>query len=119
MGWASRLVLALPLMLALGSQSAAALVTRGAPTCSEWLSDAKLERQAETWRVTADHFWLLGYISGLSVATGIDILKDTDNDVLYQWMDKYCDAHVFRNLNEAADEYARTAIKEGQPERKP
>lgn len=106
-------------MAALGSSPANALTTRGSPTCNEWLSDAKLDQGANAWRVTADHFWLLGYLSGLSVAMGIDILKETDNDVLYQWMDRYCAAHIFRSLNEAADEYARTVIKQRQPEREP
>lgn len=37
-----------------------------------------------------DRNWLVGFVSGYAYGSGVDILKTTDPDSLYFWMDSYC-----------------------------
>ncbi len=89
--------------LFLTSAYACAVQTRGGVTCDQWLADSK----ANAWEISADHFWLLGYLSGLAVGMEKDFLKGNSNDAIYSWMDNYCVAHPIKSVGDAANVLAR------------
>ncbi len=79
-----RLVLVL---FALGFSSGSyALATLGDISCGAWVADRTAHKSTEH----TDEAWLTGVITGLALHSGTDVLKDTDDDSVYIWMDKYC-----------------------------
>jgi len=85
-----------------------ATATRGGASCEQWLQDKK----ADGWEITADHFWLLGYLSGLAVALNEDLLTRRSNDAIFEWMDSYCVTAPSKGIGEAANALARQLIDE-------
>ena len=92
------------LLLALGSESALALVIRGSQSCADWTKESKAQKPG------ADRPWLLGYLSGL--ASGMDRefwgarnleSAKLDSATVYAWMDKYCSANPQKNIVHGAD----------------
>jgi hypothetical protein len=100
--------------LAFAACSAGAVQTRGATTCDQWLADNK----NNGWEIVSDHFWLLGYLSGLAVGLNNDFLVGSSNDGLYSWMDNYCETNWSKGIGEAAQVLARERIKEQQDSKK-
>jgi len=94
--------------------SASAAQTRGATTCDQWLADDK----NNGWEIVSDHFWLLGYLSGLAVGLNKDFLVGSSNDSLYTWMDDYCQTNWSKGIGEAAQDLAHERIKQQQDEKK-
>jgi hypothetical protein len=47
--------------------------------------------------------WILGFLSGSAVQTNKDILKNTDNESLYLWIDNYCRANPLKFIPDASD----------------
>jgi len=89
--------------LLLVSAAAGAVQTRGGVTCDQWLTDSK----ANAWEIVADHFWLLGYLSGLAVGLDKDLLKGSSNQAIYAWMDTYCVTNPLKSTGDAANVLAR------------
>ncbi len=85
------------------SFGAGAVQTRGGVTCDQWLADSK----ANAWEISADHFWLLGYLSGLAVGLNKDFLKGNSNEAIYSWMESYCVANPLKSVGDAANVLAR------------
>ena len=50
--------------------------------------------------------WLLGYLSGMAVASGKAYLSGTDNSSIYKWMDNYCRKNPLRDLGSGGVELA-------------
>ena len=100
--------------LALAINSAGAVQTRGATTCDQWLADNK----NNGWEIVSDHFWLLGYLSGLAVGLNKDFLVGSSNDSLYSWMDDYCQTNWSKGIGEAAQALAHERIDAQQSEKK-
>lgn len=77
--------------------SANALSTKGARGCGVWVTD----RSAGLSRSVGNETWFIGYLSGLAVYSNKDILKDTDNDSLYLWVDNYCRSNPLKDISDA------------------
>lgn len=103
--------LALRKMLACGLLAAALTMTasaedvtvRGSGTCQGYL-DAK---NSHSIQEAVKHLtWLLGYVSGLAVATHTNILGSGDDaESMLNWVDVYCKAYPARYLSDAGDLY--------------
>ena len=83
--------------LILFSSNCFAVTVRGGPSCSSWLNT----RHTFSEGTSPNEFWLLGYLSGLSVANDTDVLSNTPNNSLVNWIDDYCRANSLRNLEQA------------------
>ncbi len=87
------------LMLTSMELGARTIEVRGVRSCGEWVSDNKT-------LALGNQTWLLGYLSGIAVATRKQILSGTDNQSIYLWVDNYCRANPLQSLSDAgADLY--------------
>ena len=68
--------------------------SRGDRSCGVWITEGKAGTSA---RVITEA-WLVGFLTGLVVATGIDALRGTDNESLYLWMDNFCQREPLKNI---------------------
>jgi hypothetical protein len=68
---------------------------RQPPSCGEWI----VHREKSDMLALGNASWLLGYLSGLAVASGRDSLSATDNASIYKWMDNYCRTNPLRDLS--------------------
>jgi hypothetical protein len=68
-------------------------------TCQAWTTDHAKVASGEfsnKVRKNFDEMWLIGFMSGVSATSGSyvgDPLKNVDSQIVYDWMDKYCDTH--------------------------
>ena len=84
--------------------SAQGVAVRGAPTCQAYM-DAKRTSVEEA---VTDLKWLLGYMSGLAVATQVDVLGRGDgSDSMLSWVNLYCQRYPAKSLSDAGDLYYR------------
>ena len=84
--------------------SAQNVTVRGSGTCQAYL-DAKRNSVQEAVK---DLNWLLGYMSGLAVATQVDVLGKGDNaDFMLTWVNAYCQLYPAKYLSDAGDLYYR------------
>ncbi|BDC37783.1 hypothetical protein PTKU15_10800 [Paraburkholderia terrae] len=77
--------------------SAYATTTIGNRTCGQWSA-----RKQNTYITFAIEAWLMGYMTGLAVASGDDVLAGTDADSIYLWMDNYCQSHPLDRVGTGA-----------------
>lgn len=96
-----RIKIALLAMALLVSHTSFALSTLGDRTCGTWM-----DRQTDQLVGLGDIAWLMGFMSGLAVGTGADILADTDGNSLALWMDNYCRAHPLDKVGTGAVDLA-------------
>ena len=73
---------------------AQALGIRGSRSCGVLIAEGK----AETMGRIAAEAWLIGFLSGLVVATEKDVLQETDNASLFLWMDNFCQREPLKNI---------------------
>jgi len=92
------------LMVAARQASAEGVTVRGSPGCQEYL-DAKARNNVQ--EAVKDLSWLLGYMSGLAVATQVNILGKDDGEGMLTWVDAYCQTYPARYLSNAGDLYYR------------
>ncbi len=69
----------------------------GLNSCNQWTED----RKTNDWSGPVQ--WLLGYLSSTDISY---YTKDGNNDAFTAWIDNYCRAHPFQNLQNAADTLA-------------
>ena len=74
---------------------AQAVAIRGATSCGLWVKD----RQEKIAFV--HHRWVLGYLSGLAFESDKDILKTTDAESIFLWVDNYCRANPLKDIDDA------------------
>jgi hypothetical protein len=79
------------LMLGTASVEAQAVEIRGVISCGRWF-------QPESGFYKA---WLNGFLSGIAFGTNVDILKGTDKESIYLWIDNYCRANPLKDLDDA------------------
>lgn len=85
--------------------SAQNVTVRGSGTCQAYL-DAK--RSNSVQEAVKDLSWLLGYMSGLAVATHVNVLGSDDNaESMLKWVDFYCRVYPAKYLSDAGDLYYR------------
>lgn len=92
-----RLTLAMMALL-LAAHAAQALTIRGARSCGDWVQGRTADRN------THAEAWLVGYLSGRAAASGVDILKGTDNPSLFLWMDNFCRAQPLKDIEDGASD---------------
>ena len=68
---------------------------RQAPSCGEWI----VHREKSDTLALSNASWLLGYLSGMAVASGKDTLSGTENSSIYKWMDAYCRKNPLRDVS--------------------
>jgi hypothetical protein len=84
--------------------SAQNVTVRGSGTCQAYLDAKRNSAQEAVKNLT----WLLGYMSGLAVATQTDVLGKGDNgDFMLTWVDTYCQLYPAKYLSDAGDLYYR------------
>ena len=79
----------------------------GDRSCSKWIHDRAAAKQQNPsdeviWEQLVDETWLMGYLSGLAVANGINYLNKPDFDTLNAWIDSYCAKNPKRLLGTAS-----------------
>jgi hypothetical protein len=85
--------------------SAQNVTVRGSGTCQAYL-DAKARNNVQD--AVKDLTWLLGYVSGLAVATHVNVLGSEDHaDLMLKWVDTYCQLYPAKYLSDAGDLYYR------------
>jgi hypothetical protein len=75
---------------------------RQAPSCGEWI----VHREKSDTLALGNASWLLGYLSGMAIASGKAYLPGTDNSSIYKWMDNYCRKNPLRDLGRGGIELA-------------
>lgn len=88
--------------------SAVPVTVRGSPSCGEWV---QTRASSESWPALVTQRWLTGYLSGLAIATNVDILKGRDNASLFLWTDKYCQSNPLNYLVDAGDQLYKELSK--------
>jgi hypothetical protein len=91
------------------------VTVRGSGTCREYLDAAHTSVEQAMNHLT----WLLGYLSGLAVATQVNVLGKNDNaESMLTWVNTYCQAYPAKYLSNAGDMYYRFRIEQMKAEPK-
>lgn len=86
------------------------VTVRGSGTCQEYL-DAK--RSNAVQEAVKDLTWFMGYVSGLAVATHVNVLGKGDSaDSMLYWVDAYCGRYPAKYLSDAGDLYYRFRVEQ-------
>jgi hypothetical protein len=86
----------------LGMQASAQGITvRGSGTCQAYLEAVSNSVPEAVKELT----WLLGYLSGLAVATDVNVLGHDDAEGMVRWVYTYCQAHPAKYVSDAGDMY--------------
>ena len=85
------------LCIGLTVSNAEAVATRGVPSCGTWVK----ETNEDQWQIVATRGWLVGFLTGLAVASDKDVLRGTDNASWYLWVNNYCQANPLKKLDSA------------------
>ena len=94
----------------LTASHAEALQIRGFTSCGTWVK----ETQEDGWGIVTSRMWLLGYLSGKASGSGKDVLRGTDNDSIFLWVDNYCKANPLKDIGDAgAALFSELAKKKG------
>jgi hypothetical protein len=76
----------------------------GQNICKEWTT-ARNSKEAS--QVSIEHEqWLAGFLSGLAMGSGRNILKGQEIRSLFLWMDDYCRANPSNSITDAAKKLA-------------
>ncbi|MGA7978731.1 MAG: hypothetical protein WCA32_00720 [Chromatiaceae bacterium] len=86
----------------------------GVKSCSDYLSAAKgweagVETEIAEYRRYED--WLTGFVSGLNLATGEDVLKGADIDSALRRTRAYCEGHRKQDFFNASMDFVRMLSK--------
>lgn len=79
------------------SSASAQATTMGARSCGLWVK----HRSEKSISEAAARSWLVGYLSGLAVASNIDTLKNAESESLFLWVDNYCKTNPLKSIGEA------------------
>lgn len=91
-------VLAVLLVCWISAVQAEEITYRGSGTssCGRWVE------MREDGRAGPMEGWLMGYLSGKAEGQRVDVLRTTDNQAAYVWMDAYCQANPLRPMLDGA-----------------
>jgi hypothetical protein len=74
-------------LLALGiHMHAGAITVFGSRTCGDWIQNKNEGGVADA----AQGNWLMGYMSGIAIGTGEDVLSNTSAASMELWVSNYC-----------------------------
>ena len=79
--------------------STAAITVVGGKSCGEWIK----YRHEGGWPKVIVQNWLMGYLSGVAMESGIDYLKEAEGESVYIWVDNYCNSNPLERTVNAAD----------------
>ena len=103
------------LIAVLSLNANAAVTLLGVSSCGAYV------KSVEDNVVSLEFAWIVGYLSGLSAGTGVDLLKNTDGPSIRLWIEKYCRSNPLKSVdnatNELAIELARMAGKRSENRR--
>ena len=85
-----------PCAFMIGTAQAVTMTTLGSAPCGRWVE----ERAADGWGALGDVRWLVGFLSGLAVESGVDVLPGANSASLELWMDNYCRANPLANTGD-------------------
>jgi hypothetical protein len=86
---------------------ASAVDIRGSRSCSKWVEEKRMAySKKEMNRIP-----VLITLSGRADTSGKDILKGTDNESIFLWLDMYCQANPDKNLDDAGPVLARELMQ--------
>ena len=95
------------LILSFAVLNVEAVQIRGVRSCGVWINDKGTMQEP-------GHFsWLLGFLSGISIATDNDFLRGTESESISLWVDNYCRANPLDTLSGAGQLLAAELIKKG------
>ena len=80
------------------AQPALGATVFGTPDCGEWLSGKKGKE--------LDKAWLIGYLSGISVANpkeGDPLGKISSIEQIFVWMNNYCQRNPLKDISDGAN----------------
>ena len=96
------------LMLSTTAFDAKAIEVAAHFSCGDWVQ----ERKIDSTRQMFFRRWILGYLSGLAVASEKNILKGTGNESIFLWIDNYCQANPLKDSADASDALFKELVKE-------
>lgn len=97
---------------------AAPVEIRGSRSCSHWQEETRYAKSSTDMNKVPrliTKSWFLGYLSGRADESGKNLLKGTDNDSIFLWLDNYCRANPGKVLENAGAELARELLRQKQP----
>lgn len=80
---------------------------RGGRSCEAWLRNT----HSAVSIGGGDESWLIGFLSGIALMSERDFLRGTDNDAIFVWVDKYCQANPSKEVADAGQEFALELIR--------
>lgn len=87
------------------NQAPKTFTTFGNPSCGQWVAAFEKEKSNDlSWTMLNKQSWLVGYMSGINSSEylNVDILKNTDADSIYLFVDNYCREHPLDDVTDAA-----------------
>ena len=102
-----RMLLAISAML-IATSSNAGGSRLGVSKCGDWLNARVSGRSTNSAHM---EFWLLGYLSGISIVTGKDFLTQTNSTSIEAWMDNYCRSNPLESLGVGGDSLATELMR--------
>ena len=73
----------------------------GTSSCGRWLE------MREDRRAGPMEGWVMGYLSAMSEARKVDLLREVDTRAVFAWMDVYCKENPLKPMLDGAQELAR------------
>ncbi len=93
-----------------GDSPAKKITIFGYRTCKTWTKDRAKSVGGgfpNSIGKSFDETWLVGFMSGVNAATSTyfdNPLRSIDSTIIFDWMDKYCDAHPNRDVSDGGIE---------------
>ncbi len=103
----NRFAILMGCLLLISNAAAAEASGHASPSCGEWVA----HREKSDTLALGNAYWLQGYLSGLAMGSGKDILAGMENSTVNGWMDKYCQANPLKNVAGGANALAAELIK--------
>jgi hypothetical protein len=110
----SRTIAFLAVCLLSSNLFASAVDIRGSRSCGKWVEEKRMANSMNEMNripVLITQSWFLGYLSGRADESGKNILKGTDNESIFLWLDNYCRANPDKNLDTAGLALARELMQ--------
>ena len=87
-------------VLAIGftSSSYALITSMGDRSCGQWVANRTSHNVSQHF----DSDWLTGMLTGMAVYSGVDILKDSEGESIFLWMDNYCKSNPLDKVGTGA-----------------
>ena len=76
-----------------------AVTVRGVRSCGKWIAAHPIPPSVSADSL-AQESWLVGYLSGVSVESNVDVLKNVDNESIFLWMNNYCQQNPLMDIGD-------------------